>query len=258
MKFETFLEEFCKLYTAILDTGDEMSKKILQEISSKAEIFAKLNLALGIFASSCFVSYPLVAGLRDLPYGVYVPTLDYRLSPAYEILFVIQAVITFSGSLLYIPFSNLFSSFIMFGIILLKILQHNFKQIIGSSGDVDNDLVEKKFKLCIENHLRIIRYVAEMNELVSVVCLLELIFFGLLICALLFLVIIVQKTSQLIIACSYIFLIMVQLFALYWNSNELLEEVGILSLSVEKMGFICFSFRATTLVWPCMNSPGII
>lgn len=227
MKFETFLEDFSQLYQHILESGDATSRTILEDMSNKASIFAKLNLCLGIFASSCFVLYPLIAGLRDLPYGIYIPNVDYRLSPTYEIVFVIQAVITFSGSLLYIPFSNLFSSFVMFGIVLIKILQHKFRTIAEGSNQttINNSLIEMRFRLYIENHKRILRYVHEINELVSTVCLIELIFFGVLIVALLFLVNIVQKTSQLIIALSYIFLIMVQLFTLYWNSNELLEEV---------------------------------
>lgn len=226
VKFETFLEDFCKLYQHILDSSDATSRAILEDISHKAAIFEKLNLGLGMFASSCFVAYPLIAGLRDLPYGIYIPSVDYRQSPTYEIVFAIQAVITFSGSLLYIPFSNLFSSFVMFGIILIKILQHKFRTIAdGPSSEIDNALIERRFRLYIENHKRIIRYVKEINSLVSVVCLVELIFFGVLLSALLFLVNTVEKTSQLVIASSYIFLIMVQLFTLYWNSNELLEEV---------------------------------
>lgn len=232
-KFEAFLKDFCRLYNHILNSGDETSRAILLEISAKAAIFAKLNLCLGIFASSCFVFYPLIAGLRDLPYGIYIPNLDYRLSPAYEFFFVVQAVITYSGSLLYIPFSNMFSSFVMFGIILIKVLQHKFRTIVdaiesNADGVVDDVLIEKKLRLYILNHMRIIQYVGEINALVSTVCLIELVFFGMLLSALLFLVVIVQQTSQLVIACCYIFLIMVQLFTLYWNSNELIEEVSVI------------------------------
>lgn len=229
-KFEAFLEDFCKLYQHIRDSGDKTCHAILEDVGNKAATFGKLNLVLGIIASACFVSYPLLAGLRDLPYGLYIPTVDTRASPTYEIVFLIQGVITFSGCFLYIPFSNLFSSFVMFGIILLRILQHKFRTIVEPSCTqftIDNDLIERRFYVYIQNHKRIIRYVEEINELVSLVCFVELIFFGVLLSALLFLVIIVQKTSQLIMAVSYIFLIMVQLFAIYWNSNELMEEVTI-------------------------------
>lgn len=227
-KFETFLDDFCKLYQNIVDSGEETANRILEESSKQAAIFGKMNLILGIFASSCFVTYPLMSGNRDLPYGIYVPGVNYRLSPVYEIVYVYQAVITFSGSLLYIPFSNIFSSAIMFGNVLIKILQHKFRTIadFSCSDPVKADLlIERKFKLYVEYHERIVRYVNEMNELVSVICLVELVLFGVLLSALLFLVNIVGKTSQLIMACSYIFLIMVQLFALYWNSNEMREEV---------------------------------
>lgn len=249
-RFESFLGDFDKLYRNIVDSGDETANRILAESSSKAALFAKMNLILGIFASSCFVTYPIFSGSRDLPYGIYVPGVDYRLSPVYEIVYVYQAVITFTGSLLYIPFSNIFSSAIMFGTVMIKILHHKFRTIADSSSADSSKsdlLIERRFKLYIEYHERIVRYVREMNELVSIICLVELLLFGVLLSALLFLVNIVEKTSQLIIACSYIFLIMVQLFALYWNSNEMREEVRmfivkLLTLSLSGMHSFC-SFR---------------
>lgn len=249
LRFEVFLQGFCKLYDHILQSGDERAKSILMDMSDKAALFAKLNVVLGIFSSSCFVCYPLLAGLRDLPYGIYIPNFDYRMSPIYEITFVIQAVITFSGSLLYIPFSNLFLSFVMFGIALIRILQHKFSTIAQQSSldgnsraenIFDDDVIGKRFKLYIENHKRIIKYVQDVNGLVSTVCLVEIILFGVLLCALLFLVIIVQKTAQLIIACCYIFLIMVQLFTLYYSSNELLEEVKIIGIEMQRNSFKCY------------------
>lgn len=263
-KFETFLESFSSLYVDILESADDKSNQILDGISKKASLFAKLNLALGIFASSCFVTYPLIAGLRDLPYGIYLPSLDYRVSPTYEFIFVTQAVITFSGCLLYIPFSNMFSSFIMFGIVLVKILQHRLRTIAeysaGESVETSQELIERRFRLYIEFHKRIFQYVKEMNELVSTVCLIEILLFGALISALLFLVITVEQTSQLIIALSYIFLIMVQLFTLYWNANELLEEVTkhlpyLCSRALNRV-LLSLSLRVTTLDSPSTRHLG--
>lgn len=227
-KLETFLDNFAQLYDHVLHSGDQVARSILLEISPQGAIFAKLNICLGLFACFCFIIYPLITGEHQLPYGIYVPGLDYHSSPTYEIVYVVQAVITFSGCLLYIPFSNLFVSFAMFGIVLIRVVVHKIRTISESAcpSAEENALIERRFKLYIENYKRIIRYVDEVNELVSLVCLTELILFGALLSALLFLVNIVEKTSQLVIGMSYIFLIMVQLFTLYWTSNQLLEEVS--------------------------------
>lgn len=225
--FENFLRDFQHLYQEILESGDQESILILQDIGRKASIFGRVNLILSISASVFFVSYPLIAGNRSLPYGLYIPIpIDYRASPTYEIVFAFQAFCTFVGCLMYISFSNFFISFVVFGIILCKELQRKFKAMTSSScNKIDNDLIERQLKQNIQYHERVIRYIKEINDLLSLICLVEMISFALIVSALLFMIIIVDKTSQLIMGVSFIVVVLMQLFAIYWISNELIEEV---------------------------------
>lgn len=204
--------------------------EILKEHSKEAHSFTRNNLLLGFFSCALFWTYPIIAGKRDLPYGLFLPGIDNRSSPFYEIAYVCQILFTLCGCCIYMPFACIVTSFIKLGITLIKILQHKLNKIaentsIDRDGQLQHDVIEAKFKHCLEFHNRIIVYIGRINNLVATINLVELLAFGILLCALLFLCNIVTKLPQLIMAFSYIFLIVVQLFIPYWNANEVLVQV---------------------------------
>lgn len=201
-------------------------------IQYRASLFSRFNMCLASLACFLFLSYPVILGIRVLPYGIHIPGIDFTTSPAYELGYMCQILITMSAVCQYIPFINMFMVFILFGITLIQILSRKMRTICDDPGrnvevdGPDNALVEKRFRLYIEYHKRIIRYVEEMNTLVSTVCLVEIVLFGLLLMALLFTVVMASKTSQVVLGCVYIFMIIFQLFAMYYLSNELIEQSG--------------------------------
>jgi hypothetical protein len=67
----------------------------------------------------------------------------------------------------------------------MKTLQHQLKNIKESSEN--NDEINKKLDQLIESQKRIIEYINDINDLVGVICLVELLSFGLMLVALLFL-----------------------------------------------------------------------
>lgn len=202
--------------------------EILRKESDSARSFNRNNLLLGFFSCALFWTYPIIAGQKDLPYGIYMPGVDNRKSPFYEIAYTCQVLFTVCGCCLYIPFSSLLTSFIKLGIALILILQHKLNTIAENSSTNGNelrqDVIEQKFKHCIELQKQIIIYVDKINDLMATVCLVELLAFGILLSALLFLCNVVTKTPQLIMAACYIILIVVQLFTPYWHANEVLEQ----------------------------------
>lgn len=203
--------------------------QILKEHSKEAHAFTRNNLSLGFFSCALFWTYPIVSGRRDLPYGVYLPGVDNTSSPYYELFYACQILFTLCGCCIYMPFACVVTSFIKLGLTLIKILQHKLFTIAQNSSvrpdhRLDQKVVESKFRHCIELHKRIIIYVSRINRLVATVNLIELLTFGILLCALLFLCNIVNSVPQLCMALSYVVLIMVQLFIPYWNANEVLVE----------------------------------
>lgn len=71
-----------------------------------------------------------------------------------------------------------------------------------------------------------VSYVHEMNNLISYVSLTEFLSFRLMLCALLFLLAIIDNIIQNIIIILYILLILTQSFAIYYYANELHQEVS--------------------------------
>jgi gustatory receptor len=163
---------------------------MLAASTKRARALSISNLCLGAFISTCFVTYPLFASDRTLPYGVYIPFLDTMKSPTYEILFIVQALLTFPGCCMYIPYTSFFATSTIFGLVQIKALKHDLRNI--NTGKDTNEAIDKKLSRCIEAQKKIIKYVEEINGLVEYICLFEFITFGVMLCALLFLLNIVS------------------------------------------------------------------
>lgn len=219
------------------------------EMSNLGQLFNRLNLGLGLFATFVNLGYPIIMRTGTHPYGLYLFGIDFHKSPVHELTYAYQALVSWSACLLYIPFCNIFFSSILFGIALLRILKDRLRNIAEPftgedvSLEPNNALVEKRFKQYIEYHKRIIRYVEELNGVVSTVFLIEIIIFGVLLCALLFLVQIVQGTNEFILGVIQIFLIIFQLFVLYYLSNELIEQSNELRFALFDCPWYCFSSK---------------
>ncbi|GAB0091751.1 Odorant receptor [Sergentomyia squamirostris] len=220
--FEKFMAKVGHFYEIIANSEDEYCKKLLVDTGILARRFSIMNLCLALTSGTCFLIYPVFAGMTDLPYGIHIPGINYMKSPIYEIIYVYEILVTVPGASLYIPFSNLFTSFCMFAVVLVKILKYKIKNL-KTEHDTEEMITDKLHQI-IEYHKVLIEFVEEMNQIVTYICLIELVFFVILLCALLFVLNIVKLLPQIIMSCLYIFLIMTQLFSLYWNANELTVE----------------------------------
>ncbi|XP_029728040.2 odorant receptor Or2-like [Aedes albopictus] len=223
-EYESFLEKISDIYEEINSMPDERIKEMVQLFTKRARMMSISNLALGAFISACFVVYPLFTGERRLPYGMHIPGVNKFESPLYEILYVMQAVLTFPGCCMYIPFTSFFASTSLFGLIQIKSLQHRLENFRQHGSGKSNKEQRSQLEAIISDHQRVIAYVGELNGLVTYICLVEFLSFGMMLCALLFLLVIIDHYAQLVIVVSYIFMIISQIFAFYWHANEVREE----------------------------------
>ncbi|EAT42450.1 AAEL006005-PA [Aedes aegypti] len=223
-EYESFLEKIADVYREIISMPDEKTKEMVQLFTKRARVMSVSNLGLGAFISACFVVYPLFTGERRLPYGMHIPGVNKFESPLYEILYVMQAVLTFPGCCMYIPFTSFFASTSLFGLIQIKSLQYRLENFKQNGTGKSNKEQRSQLEAIISDHQRVIAYVGELNGLVTYICLVELLSFGMMLCALLFLLVIIEHYAQLIIVVSYIFMIISQIFAFYWHANEVREE----------------------------------
>ncbi|XP_049282937.1 odorant receptor Or2-like [Anopheles funestus] len=223
-KYESFLAGAAGVYGEICALNDEVITKLVATYTKRARYLSISNLILGAVISSCFVIYPLFTGQRGLPYGMFIPGVNNFNSPQYEIIYLTQMVLTFPGCCMYIPYTSFFASSTLFGLVQIKTLQHQLRNFRSENLAEKTKGLNRKLQKLIEDHKRIIRYVQDLNDLVTYICLIEFLSFGLMLCALLFLLNIISVMAQIVIVGAYIFMILTQIFAFYWHSNEVREE----------------------------------
>nr|ACH69144.1 odorant receptor 2 [Anopheles quadriannulatus] len=226
-KFETFFEGVAAEY-ALLEKNDDI-RPVLERYTRRGRMLSISNLWLGAFISACFVTYPLFVPGRGLPYGVTIPGVDVLATPTYQLVFVLQVYLTFPACCMYIPFTSFYATCTLFALVQIAALKQRLGRLGRHSGTVATTghspcTLFAELKECLKYHKQIIQYVHDLNSLVTHLCLLEFLSFGMMLCALLFLLSISNQLAQMIMIGSYIFMILSQMFAFYWHANEVLEQ----------------------------------
>ncbi|XP_073823823.1 odorant receptor 30a-like [Musca autumnalis] len=219
-EYEEFMEKIQVLYDDLVDSEDAILRKMLRECTVASRFISKVNLIMGCSSSVAFNMYPLFATTRVLPFGIYVPGIDKYETPYYQICFLFQLIITPAGCCMYLPFTNLIVSFILFCILMCKVLQHKLRNL----KDVSNEKAREGIVWCIKYQLKLINFVDTINDLTTYIFLFEFMAFGVMLCAMLFLLVIVETVGQMVVICSYIFLIFGQSVIMYYFANELYDE----------------------------------
>ncbi|XP_055920790.1 odorant receptor 30a-like [Eupeodes corollae] len=222
-KMNSFLTEIHHMYTHIMKYGDSNTKTMLQECTKSARNLANFNLLLGFFTCVGMFESSGMGTRRDLIYDMYLPFYnDKKLqSPCFEILFATQFVLIPVGCCMFVPFLSLIISLVMFNIFLCKVLQIEFRSL---KEGITMEVVNNKIAKCVYFHNKIISYVASVNSLSTFVFAVEYVFFGALMCVLLFLLVIVKTVSEQLIMSAYISMIFVQLSVTYFFANNLFFE----------------------------------
>ncbi|XP_052895202.1 odorant receptor Or2 [Anopheles moucheti] len=223
-KFETFFEGVAAEY-ALLEKNDEI-RPVLERYTRRGRMLSLSNLCLGAFISACFVTYPLFVPGRGLPYAVTIPGVDVLATPTYEVVFLLQVYLTFPACCMYIPFTSFYATCTLFALVQIAALKQRLGrlQLDRTVTGRNPDVLFAELKECLKYHKQIIQYVHDLNSLVTHLCLLEFLSFGMMLCALLFLLSISNQLAQMIMIGSYIFMILSQMFAFYWHANEVLEQ----------------------------------
>lgn len=212
-----------------------------------AGYFTTFNYSYGLFSSIGFLSFPFIMGNGEMPYPMYIRGVDFSSSPAYEMGYFIEIVVTITGNCMYFPFICMVMSFILFAICWIEILTQKLKDLTETE---DQDRLHLKLRLYVEYHLRVIRYVDELNSLISPLCLVEIILYGLLLSALLFLILTLTQLTPLILTIGQISFILFQLFTFYWLCNELISQSTRLANAVYDIPWYAYTPRnQRTIQW---------
>ncbi|XP_030376759.1 odorant receptor 49b [Scaptodrosophila lebanonensis] len=236
------IENLRRSYHELRRQNDRYITDMLTQANRLGQLMARGNLFFGLLTCIGFGLYPLSGSERVLPFGSKLPGLDEYSSPYYELLYVFQMLITPMGCCMYIPYTSLMVAFIMFGIVMCKALQHRL-ECLGKGSLTRNKLKEEIIE-CICYQQRIIDYIHTINALTTYIFLVEFLAFGALLCALLFMLLIVNSTAQMVIVCAYINMILAQILAIYWYANELREQNLAIATAAYKTDWFAFDVPA--------------
>ncbi|KAM7344949.1 odorant receptor 10-like isoform 2-T2 [Cochliomyia hominivorax] len=213
-KFIKFMKEIENWYYEVEFDGDVAAWSILNNVPKRTGAISKFSLTFGSFGAFLTALVPLVLSHRSHPYAVTIIGLDVLKSPLYEIIYMVQCCVVMPFIVCsYIPFTNLFISWLLFGINILHVLRNKFKRL-PSANDSDQLNILKEL---IKYHKRIIRFGQTLEDLVSFVCLVELVLFTMMLCVLLVCVLLITTVV-------YIVCILYALFISYWHANEFSSE----------------------------------
>ncbi|XP_055380705.1 odorant receptor 30a-like [Condylostylus longicornis] len=203
---ENFFKQLETLYLEIKNNAtDSNIIKLLDDTTSFSRKLSIINLMMG-----------------SIVYSFYLPYFNKLATPYYEIIYVYMTLITPIGCMTYIPYSSLIVSSLLFGILMCKILQYRLLNLHGELNS-EKELMDKVV-WCVQYQLKLIDYIQHFNKLISYLFLIEFIIFGAILCALLFMFLIVNDVPQTLIVSTYILMIFGQIASFSWFANELYEE----------------------------------
>ncbi|XP_055382465.1 odorant receptor 43a-like [Condylostylus longicornis] len=223
-KFEDFLIKLEFLHDNIMENGSKWVKIELYRITKNARSISIFNLSASFLDLIGAVLFPLICNDRIHPIGVGLPKVNIIEFPYYEIIYLLELTAPFLLTIMYMPFVNLFASVTMFGVIMLKDLQYQLRNLCNDKSLTNENNIKKKLINCIKYHNKIIRFVKEFNSMVTNIIFVEFLLYSVILCALLLCINFVESITQKISAFMYIFTMLYVLFTYYWQANELLDE----------------------------------
>lgn len=147
--------------------------KTFHGITKMTQILCLISFMCGFCAVISFNTSPILSSVRgwknksvhllhyviliyfpDHPFPFYIPFADYRESPWYEIIYFFQTWLNTTGYIAYCSTGNIFLSTISFGIIRIRVLQYNLRNLSSVPGQET-----EKLRQCFEDHVMTIKYI---------------------------------------------------------------------------------------------------
>lgn len=174
-RFNEFLKYLRVLYEELMLSQDLDIKVILKDYTDLGRKLSKINLIMGSLTCLGFSISPLVAKergkylevikikikqnfiiylLSEMVFDVYIPYIDKYATPWYEIFLICQVIMIPSGMCMFIPFTSLLVSLILFSIIMCKVLQFKLRTL---SKDLPKEETREEIIKCIKYQLKMIR-----------------------------------------------------------------------------------------------------
>lgn len=133
---------------------------------------------------------------------MYFPLMDYRATPYFQLLYVLTTYVSYVGYIAYCSVGNVFLCLVTFGIVRIKVLQHELRNLSSKP-----KMEDEKLQKCVMAHIEILgllklnkikinliikftlyfRYVRKLNTALTYLALFEFLCFSVLFCTVLYL-----------------------------------------------------------------------
>ncbi|XP_053952946.1 odorant receptor Or2-like [Anastrepha ludens] len=181
-KFADTYKEIDNWYNDLEHDDDKRTFSELQKFTKNTLRVSKYIHRSAIITAFIVSFQPILTHYGNFVIGIAVPGIDLLKSPIYEIIYLLQAfwvipVCAYS----YFTCADSFLIFMSFGTFMLKDLQQEMDNL--SQMDEENAL--KNIKECVQSHMKIINFHDVLEEIFSVICLIDVSIYCIVMCMLL-------------------------------------------------------------------------
>lgn len=154
---------------------------------------------------------------RPLVFSSYFP-FDKYTNGHYQLAYGLQTISGTIGASYLGIWDTFIVALMIYAIGQFRILQHSLKTL-------DPTLADDSFVSCIKHHCKIIKYVKDLDKLISPVMFLDFGVCSLMLCAIGLQAILEGPSVRLAFTIEYLIAMLIQLFMFYWHANEIMLEV---------------------------------
>ncbi|CAD6999718.1 unnamed protein product [Ceratitis capitata] len=219
--FQRFLQSMQQWCNAMESYEDQHIPGLILDITRRSQKLSRITFYGSVVGTVCGVAYPFTFEHRKFIFDVQYPLFDIKRTPFYEINFLLQAFVLVPSFLcVYMTFTNLLFTFLMFGEVTLLDLRLKLQNI---SKD-DQSKMLKDFKDCIAYHNQIIDFRDDLENLVSMALFFEVALFGLMFCMLLFFISLVHDYQLIFTAVTFIAVTLYMIAISFYFASKFTSE----------------------------------
>ncbi|XP_053959624.1 odorant receptor 30a-like [Anastrepha ludens] len=193
----------------------------LQDITKRAQTLTRIGFYAACIGMVGAFSFPFSFEERKFVVDVSYPFFDVKQTPFYEFFFLLQALVLVpTFCCVYLPFTNLLITFLMFGEVVLLDLRLKLNNINKN----DETVMLRELKECIAYHKKIIEFRNDVEDLVALVNFFDVALFGLMFCMMLFFISMVDDLQSILTALIFIGFTFYTIAISYYHANKFTNE----------------------------------
>ncbi|XP_004534194.1 odorant receptor 30a-like [Ceratitis capitata] len=169
-------------YEDLKQPNEHKALETLNQIVAKVQLYSKCCLYSLLMVDVTYAFEPIITHYGKLVVELQLPSIDLHQSPVYEMVYLIQALwLVPLTSVNYVSYSNSLLIFTIFGVFATRHLQQKLMEI----SQMEDDEALANLKQCVVYHSKIIKFGENLEELYSLMSLLDISLYCISVCLML-------------------------------------------------------------------------